>query len=104
MEYLRFDTESEAIAYDHVLLMEVAELNGLPVSNGKVLGAVEGDVTEENPTTAWSNVREVAGIGWLVGPPDWRELNEYESGRLVEWIPDVVDDFGVVNELPEPIE
>ena len=72
MGYLRFDTEAEANTYDHALLMEVAEFKGLPVVDGKVLGYNDGQVTAEYPTTAWSPIRQVEGLGWLIYPPDWR--------------------------------
>jgi hypothetical protein len=84
MGYLRFDTEAEARDYDNILLMEIAEVKGLPVKDGKVLGIKDGQVTEDHPTTSWSNVREVEGLGWIVSPPDWRELTEYEIGMVVE--------------------
>ena len=91
MEYLRFDTEAEAIDYDHLLLIEMAELKGLPVKDGKVLGLKNGGVTEDHPTTSWSNVRELISIGWIVSPPDWRELSVDEQAILVEWSPTYTD-------------
>jgi hypothetical protein len=87
MGYLRFATEAEANTYDHALLMEVAEVKGLPVKDGKVLGIKDGQVTEDHPTTSWSIVREVEGLGWLVSQPDWRELTEDEIGMVVELPP-----------------
>jgi hypothetical protein len=79
MGYLRFATEAEANTYDHALLMEVAEVKGL--------GIKDGQVTEDHPTTSWSIVREVEGLGWLVSQPDWRELTEDEIGMVVELPP-----------------
>jgi hypothetical protein len=87
MGYLRFYTEAEAKDYDHALLMEVAEFNGLPIVDGKVWGHKDGQVTDEYPTTAWSPVRQVEGLGWLIYPPDWRELTEDEIGMVVELPP-----------------
>jgi hypothetical protein len=93
MEYLRFESESEALTYDHTLLMEMAEGKGLPVNDGNVLGIKDGVVTEEYPTTSWSNIREVVGIGWIISPPDWRDLSDYEKGIMVEWTHDIINVF-----------
>lgn len=93
MEYLRFATDIEARDYDHVLLMEMAEVMGLSVNDGKVLGMKDGQVTDEYPTTSWSNVFQVEGVGWLVSIPDWRDLNAVEMAMIVEWSADIMNEF-----------
>ena len=87
MGYLKFNTEAEAITYDGKLLTEVSIIKDLPMVDGKMLGRINGEVTDENPTTSWSEVKHVEDVGWLIYPPDWRELNEFEQGILVQWKP-----------------
>lgn len=90
MEYLRFDTETAAADYDRNLLMEVAEFKKLPVVDGSVLGQRGSELTDEHPTTSWSPVLCVDGVGWLIYPPDWRGLNDFERSIIVEWAAPVV--------------